>query len=732
MKSKWLWALLFILPSVLGHSQENRYKVGLVLAGGGAKGLAHIGVIKALQEHGIDADIVGGTSMGSIVGGLYSIGYSGDTLEKVVLDVDWSDLLSTSPHPRTINAPERFNQQLAWITVPITKTGPILPSGVNNGQKMFLLLSDLTQDFHDQDDFSKFPRPFYCIASDINTGESVVLESGFLPAAQRASSAIPSFFSPVTIDNQLLIDGGWSLNFPVLEMKKRDVDFIIGVDFPKKYFPPDEQLTLFDALSEGGTLLNTRRNQENRDACDVLIVPPLGDLGSSDFAKADTIIKLGYIEGLKMAPIILEKLQQMGLGTGLHLPEVSTPKHSFTTVDFVGIEEGDSAVIANLMTNQVTEDVGEANIVEDVLALYGTGIYDQVAFRSRLNPDSKHKAEISLKQKEHLSSLGLGLNYSTDFNASLLFNYTQRNAFIPGYLLNVKFVLSTDPRAEVSYQQQIGEGFSLGIDGHYFRYSQPLYEDNRAVSNYTFQDLQISGFIQYRSSINARFRLGVSQSFSRLFGDLFYIYNLQDVQPSFGQFGAFASFHWDSRLKQTLPDDGGWLHFYLTGLNDNQQAFGENPVASVSLNMGKVWPISKRWKLETSLHAGQINAAENRLNWNFFLGGLGASHYKNRLSFAGYLPMEIIVDGAYSFRADLRFETWEGHYITAIGQAGIGTQYNGTGPMIIPEQNLTYQDLIGWSGGYVWHSPAGPLGLYYAQNRGPNTASFQVYLGHWF
>ncbi len=731
MKLKWLLVLALWMPSLFAVGQ-NRHKIGLVLAGGGAKGLAHIGVIKALQEHGIDADIVGGTSMGSVVGGLYAIGFSGDTLEKIVLDVDWNDLLATAPHPRTINAPERYNQGISLVTVPITNEGPILPSGVNNGQKMYLLLSDLTQDYHDQDDFTKFPRPFYCIASDINTGESVVLESGFLPQAQRASSAIPSFFSPVTIDNQLLIDGGWSLNFPVLEMKKRDVDFVIGIDFPKKYFPPDEQLTLFDALSEGGTLLNTRRNQKNRDACDVLIVPPLGNLGSSDFNSADTIMKIGYQEGLKMAPKILKMLEERGIGTGTHLPEIPKPNHKFTTVDFTGIEEGDSTVIANLMTDQVTEDVAEANIVEDVLALYGTGIYDQVAFRSHLNPDSTHNAEIRLKQKEHLSSLGLGINYNTDFNASLLLNYIQRNAFRAGYLLNVKFVLSTDPRTEISYQQQLGEGISLGFDGHYFRYSQPLYQNNKAVSNYIFQDVQLSAFTQLRSNINSRFRLGVTQSFSRLFGDLFFIYDLQDVEPSFGQFGLFTSYYWDTRLTETQPDGGSWLHFYMVAQNNNQQEFGSDLLGSVSLQAGKIWPLSKKWKMETSISAGQLTNGGNRLNWNFFMGGLGPSHYKNRQAFVGYLPMEIIVDGVYSFRLDLRYEMWEGHSLKAMTQMGIGTNYEGRGPVLLPEQSLYFEDLLGWSAGYLWKSPIGPIGLYYAQNRTPNSAGLQFYLGHWF
>ncbi len=719
-----LWALTAL-------SQNHKPKIGLVLAGGGAKGLAHIGVIKALQEHGIDADLVGGTSMGSIVGGLYSLGYSGDTLEKIVLDVDWPDLMSTAPHPSTINSPERFNIENSLITVPLTRKGPILPSGVNNGQKMYLLLSDLTQEYHEVDDFSKFPRPFFCVASDINTGESIILEKGYLPLAQRASSAIPSFFSPVTIDNRLLIDGGWSLNFPVVEMKKRKVDFIIGVDFPSKYFPPDQPLTLFDALSEGGTLLNTQQNKSNREACDVLIVPPLGDLGSSDFAKADTIIKIGYAEGMRMAPIILKMIKEKKVGTGKHLPPISRPNSIFKEIKFTGEGEGDSVVISNLMAKNIKSSYSKKTIVHGVLDLYGTGIYDQVSLKTHLAPDSNRVAVVNLKQKKHLTSLGLGLNYSSDFNASLMLNLLMRNAFKAGYLLNVKLVLSTDPRVEYSYQQQIGNSLSLGASGHFFSYNQPLYINGLNFSRYTLQDFQFDFFTQIRPSINSRHRLGISQTFSSIFGDVLFITQGKEY-PTYNQIGLFTELVYDNRNDIDLPRDGQWFSLYANVLNNNHRAFGNDLIANITVEAGKVWKINEHWSMVTQLNLSQGNKSSDGSNWYYYLGGLGPSHLKNRKSLVGYKPMEILANGYYTGRLDLRYHFWEAHTLSAMLQAGIATYTSPNGVPLFTELDLYYQDLGGWAGGYVWSSPIGPLGIFYTQNRIKNSAGIQVYLGHWF
>ncbi len=221
-KSQILFVLLLFLSGFSFAQQQNqRPKIGLVLAGGGAKGLAHIGVIKVLEEAGFDVDIVGGTSMGSIIGGMYAMGYNSESMYQQLANIDWEVLMSQSPDAATqplLNWEANARYQLA---LPIVDGKPGLPSGFNNGQKIYLMLTFLAEEFHDVNDFSQLPREYFCIACDYYTGEEILIDAGYLPDAMRASMSIPSFFSPVKLNNHLLIDGGWINNFPVERMKER-------------------------------------------------------------------------------------------------------------------------------------------------------------------------------------------------------------------------------------------------------------------------------------------------------------------------------------------------------------------------------------------------------------------------------------------------------------------------------------------------------------------------------
>lgn len=194
------YCFILVLILWLGWTTDSRAqdtltrpRIGLVLAGGGAKGLAHIGVIQVLEEAGFDVDVVGGTSMGSIIGGLYALGYSAQEMKDQIAGIDWNMELSQEPDPDTQPLPEREATSRYQLSLPIDGWKLGLPSGFNNGQKLYLMLSWLTEHFHDVRDFRQLPREYFAIACDFYTGEEIVLDRGFLPDAMRASSSIPSF-----------------------------------------------------------------------------------------------------------------------------------------------------------------------------------------------------------------------------------------------------------------------------------------------------------------------------------------------------------------------------------------------------------------------------------------------------------------------------------------------------------------------------------------------------------
>ena len=211
--------LLFILCSLGLFAQDKgkRPSIGITLSGGGAKGLAHVGILKAIDSAGLKIDYVTGTSMGSIIGALYASGYSGDSIEKIGRDMDWDMLLSNSSSLRSFSMQEKEDYSKYAVELPWVDKTLRLPSGVLESQELWLRFNELFFPVHQIKDFSKFPRSFQCIATDVATGDIVVLDSGEIVQAARASMAIPSIFTAVNYKNRKLVDGGIVRNFPVIK-----------------------------------------------------------------------------------------------------------------------------------------------------------------------------------------------------------------------------------------------------------------------------------------------------------------------------------------------------------------------------------------------------------------------------------------------------------------------------------------------------------------------------------
>ena len=230
MKKLLLLVSLLIFTQISLGQESPKPKIGLVLSGGGAKGLAHIGVLKVIDSLGIKVDYIAGTSMGAVVGGLYASGYTGNQLDSIFSKIDVDALLQDYTPRESKSFYEKRNDEIYALTLPFNNFKLGLPSGLSKGLYNFNLISRLTQHVSDIRDFDKLPIPFLCIATDIETGEQIVLEEGILAQSIIASGALPTLYNPVQINGRLLIDGGVVNNYPVEELKNRGVDFIIGID----------------------------------------------------------------------------------------------------------------------------------------------------------------------------------------------------------------------------------------------------------------------------------------------------------------------------------------------------------------------------------------------------------------------------------------------------------------------------------------------------------------------
>lgn len=421
--------LLGLLPLFVHASDAPRPKVGLVLSGGAARGLAHIGVLKALEEQGIKIDAIAGTSMGAVVGGLYASGYKIDELEKLALNIDWQAALSDAP-PRE-DVPFRRKQDdrdfLVKQKLSFRDDGSLgLPLGVIQGQNLALLLESLLAHTSDTRDFDKLPIPFRAVATDIANGEKVVFRKGHLPQVIRASMSIPAVFAPVELDGRLLVDGGMTDNIPLDVAREMGVDVAIVVDIGTPLRNRKQLTTVVDVLNQSITLM-TRSNSEEQLAAlkssDVLIQPALAAYGVTDFGKAQDMIDAGYratrILDARLAALKPEESQDAELAAA-RSPGQRTP--IITAIRVENDSKVDDDVIRYYIRQHIGQPLDLGRLHSDMGTLYGLDYFEQVQYRV-VHKGQDHTLVISARGKRSGTDyLRVGLNLSDDMRGDSAFN----------------------------------------------------------------------------------------------------------------------------------------------------------------------------------------------------------------------------------------------------------------------------------------------------------------------
>ena len=281
-----------------------RPTVGVAFSGGGAKGCAHIGVLRVLEEMRIPVDYAAGTSMGSIIGGLYAAGFDPDELTAAITDVDWADALVDQPSRKDLIF-RRKDDDLRYIPdleLGLGRGGLRYPTGLRSGQKLNYLLQVFTARVRTVSDFDDLPTPFRAVATDIATGRPVVLGEGDLGRALRASMAIPTLFTPVEIDGRLLVDGGVTNNVPVDVVREMGADVVIAIDVGSPLEEHKAAGRSFLSILGQTMALLTRGNMAERLAmADLVLHPPVGTFGTLDFDRGREIIEAGEAEARRMA-----------------------------------------------------------------------------------------------------------------------------------------------------------------------------------------------------------------------------------------------------------------------------------------------------------------------------------------------------------------------------------------------------------------------------------------------
>lgn len=487
----------------------GRPKIGLALSGGGAKGMAHIGLLKLIDSLGIKIDYISGTSAGGIFGGLYAIGYHPDTLKKIALRINWRRVLSNKVPLRQINIEEKDEYDNYMIEFPVLGGRPRLPGALIEGQYISEILNTLTYSAKHINDFNKLPIPITITSSDIVNGGLVLQHKGSLPLAIRATLAIPAAFAPVYIDGHLLVDGGLDRNFPVQEVKDMGADIVIGGYTGFRLFSEKEIENPMKLIYQTHAFRSVEDSKKQEALADVVVdfTQALSDFSAADFYRNKRIIEIGEQEARKYLPQLIkiaEDQKKYKLDTSSRKvkdPNLPVTKIAFQNDKGLPLELPVMEQFANSRLGLKTGGPIKVKALNDGVAdLFGTQFFDKVYYTFENNADTGLTLNVRLKQGKP-GVFKAAVHYDTEQSAGLIINYTYRNIFLRKSRLLATVDLSERFKARFDYYKFINSSNRLWLKAS-FNY--------QALQNNSILYRLISDENYFNNTLNSELALGYS------------------------------------------------------------------------------------------------------------------------------------------------------------------------------------------------------------------------------
>ncbi len=566
-------AITLLLATLIGlgaggmaEATGDRPRVGLVLGGGGARGIAHIGVLQELERLRVPVDAIAGTSMGAIVGGLYASGMSADELEQTVESLNWSQALSDTPARRNLN----FRRKQDDVRYPIDlELGVrdreiVLPRGFVQGQNLDPLLRNLTAGVAHISDFAKLPIPFRAVATDVVSGSDYVMTSGDLARSMRASMSVPGLIAPTSLDGRLLIDGGVAANLPVDVVRAMDVDIVIAVDVEFPLYALDDLQSAPAITEQMLTILirkETLRQIETLSDDDVLIRPDLGTFASSDFANPEFAIEKGHaaIAGVEQQLRALS-LSEADYATHVAARTVVAPE--YRQLDFVRFDH-DGPLATELLAARAGVHAGDP-VDADMLAagasrLYGLDMFAQVNYRLVEDGDQVGVVYTAVDKSWGPDFLNVGVSLQDDFDGTTAFNLaarlTRTGLNRNGAEWRTDLQLGTDLLLESEFYQPFGSGLRYFVAPRIRlqQTNQNVFVDGQDIAQMRVAEGELGLDVGAELGLVGEFRMGLYRGDGKLrvkIGDPM----IPDFKYDLG--AMFAQLQFDTFDKSRFPRSG--------------------------------------------------------------------------------------------------------------------------------------------------------------------------------
>ncbi|MFC7348618.1 patatin-like phospholipase family protein [Chryseobacterium zhengzhouense] len=712
--------ILFAFQLILFQSQVKKDlvipknpRIGLSLAGGGAKGFSHVGVLKVLDSLGVKVDYIAGTSMGAIVGGLYASGYSGKEIEKIVMDTDFYSLIRD---PKSRKESTFFNKSVDkyLFSIPLKNGKITLPSSISSGQKNVYLLKELFKNVSNVNDFSKLPIPFMCIATNLESGNMEIFEKGDLVQSIMASSAFPSLMDPVKIGDSIYIDGAMTVNYPSKPLKEKGIDIVIGVDLNQDLSKREDLnniIAILNQVIDFGIKKDTRRQYKYTD---INIKPNLTGMTATSYDEKKKILDSGYVEGLKYSAV----LDQLPKREFDRLRQSINPIYSNVyKIDSISIEGGriyGKNYVLGKMGLRLPSMQTYGSINKGLDKLVATNNYRFINY-DIVTENNFNYLKLYVTEDEARHFLKVGLHYDEIFKTGLLLNYSAKRLLFKNSNLSLDVVVGDKPRYYLNYFIDNGyiPGFGIYSSGMSFDL-----KGNNNINTDKWEWLRNEAYIQ--SVWKDKFAIGAGISHDYFEADI------NGLNKRYSRFlNPYVFLKSDTQNDRDFPTRG----FYLNAegkVIDLLKSEVEKRLIQVKADLRINVPIIKKLSYHLNLYGG-ITIGENLPQfYQYRLGGIFEQNIINFHNFSGFYFAQLNTNNVVLVSNDLQFKFYKNLFLS--GNFSFANLSN----------DITFEDAVkvnyssmGATIGY--RSPFGQIKFNFSHSLKNNQKGiFSVILGHWF
>ena len=733
MKNNFLLLLLLLVGFQNSFSQEKeKIKIGLVLSGGGAKGLAHIGVLKAIEEAGVKIDYIGGTSMGAIVGGLYASGYNAAQIDSIFKVSDFDQLLKDYIPRSSKNFYEKDNDEKYALTLPFDNWKVGVPYAYSKGLNIYGLLNKLLHNERHTRDFKKLAIPFLCIGTDIEQGTQVVLDHGNLSQAIMASATFPSLFSPVLIDGKLLIDGGVVNNYPVDEVIKLGANFIIGVDVQSGLKSREELKNATRILVQISNLQMMEKMEEKKARTDIYIKPDISDYSVLSFSDGDEIIK----KGEESSFVIYEKIK--ALGTYYKKPKFEVTENLTDTIQIAEIqinklENYTRAYVIGKLGFRTGETITYDKLKVGIDNLNATQNFSAIgySFENKSNTEADI-FKLNLIENPIKSFLRFGLHYDNLYKSGVLVNLNKKNLLFNNDVASLDVILGDNIRYNLDYYIDNGFYWSFGIKSRYNSFNRNVSASNNLFGtdglksiNLDFSDFSNQVYVQtifkQKFIIGAGFELKNVKIASETIDSDISVFKRNNFLSVFG------NLKYDSLDNLYFPHSG----WYFSG---NVQSFlyasrkeDFTKFTYLKGELSHAFPISNHLTAIGKISGGFAIGEGQNPYFDFILGGFGFNKINNFDAFYGYDFLSLYGNSFVKSVVMIDYRFYKKHHLNFAGNfANVGNKLFDSDAWL---ERPTYS---GYAFGYGLETIIGPLEVKHSWS--PETKEHYTWfsVGYWF